>query len=203
MEKNKSYIIVGILALLISIAAVSIAYAALNSTLEINGDAKVLASKWKIKYENLSAVSLTGDAVEVTAPTINTNDTKIGDYNVTLKAPGDKAVYTFDVVNEGTFDAKITSFTLPTPTCTGKATDATKKAADETNVCNNIEYTLTYDDGTAVAVGDELAKEESAPANKKSLILTLKLKDTMTADELPSDDVELSNLTITTIYSQK
>lgn len=202
MEKNKSYIIVGILALLVSVAAVSIAYAALNSTLEINGEATVLASSWKIKYANLAAAVVTGDAVEVTAPTINTNDTKVGDFSATLKSPGDSIKYTFDVVNDGTFDAEISSFTMPTPVCTGKSTDATKKAADETNVCNNIEYTLTYSDGTAVAVGDTLANKDAATGHTRGLILTLRLKDTMTAAELPSDDVEISNLTITTIYAQ-
>ena len=202
-KKNRSYIIVGILALLISVAAVSIAYAALNETLKINGDATVLASKWKIKYANLAAVVKTGFAEEVTAPTINTNDTKVGDYSVTLKSPGDQIKYTFDVVNEGTFDAEISSFTLPTPVCTGQATDPTAKAADETNVCNNLEYKLTYSDGTPVAVGDELANKNAATGHTKGLILTLTLKDTMTASELPTDDVAISNLEITTIYSQK
>ena len=204
MEGKKSYIIVGVLALLMSVAAISIAYAALSSTMTISGEATVIgAQKWKIKYANLATVVKTGYAEEVTAPTINTNDTKVGDYSVTLKAPGDSVKYTFDVVNEGTFDAKISSFTMPTPECTGAASDATKKAEDESKVCRNIEYTLTYDDGTAVAIGDELANKDATSGHTKHLILTLKLKETMTEADLPSDDVAISNLTISTIYSQK
>ena len=204
MEGKKSYIIVGVLALLMSIAAISIAYAALSSTLTINGEATVIGGQsWKIKYSNLAAVVKTGDAEEVTAPTINTNDTKISDYSVKLTKPGDSVTYTFDVVNEGTFDAEISSFIMPTPTCTGKATDEAKKALDEQNVCNNLEYTLKYDNGDAVAVGDELANKDATTGHTKHLVLKLTLKDTMTDEQLPSDDVAIGNLTISTIYSQK
>ena len=202
MEKKRSFYVLGVLALLVSVIAVSISYAALNTTLVINGTGKVLASSWKIKYANLKPVTLTGDAEEVTAPTINTDDTTVSEYSVTFTSPGDSIKYEFDVVNDGTFDAKVTSFAMPTPTCTGKATDPTAAATDAANVCKHLTYTLTYADGTAVALNDELPNKSMA-GNTKGLVLTLTYSSAVTADELPSDDVEISNLGITTIYSQK
>lgn len=201
MERKRSYIIIWIIAFLVSIVAVSISYAALNTTLKIDGDAKALASNWKIKYANLSNVETTGKAEEITAPTINTNDTTVGDYSVTLTAPGDSITYKFDVVNEGTFDAEITSFTLPTPTCKGSGTNAD---IDADNVCKNLEYTLKYDNGTSVAQGDELKnKNDTSGAHTKHLVLKLTYKSEVSAEELPKEDVTINNLGITTIYSQK
>ena len=192
MEKKRGFYVLGVLALLVSVIAVSVSYAALNTTLIINGTAKVAGSSWKIKYANLSAPTLTGKAEVVTAPTINTNDTTISTYDVKFTAPGDSVKYTFDVVNDGTFDAEVTSFVMPTPTCTGQGANATVDAA---NVCNNLVYTLTYSDGTAITVGDELKKKTDV-GNTKGLVLTLTYKDTVTAELLPVEDVTISGLTV-------
>ena len=201
MKKKESYKIIGVIALLVSIVALSISYAAINTTLKINGDAKVIGSNWKIKYANLDLTKtvLNGHASEVVAPSITTNDTKIGDYSVNLKAPGDYVKYFFDVVNDGTFDAEITSLTIPTPKCTGTGENA---LTDAQNVCNNLTYTLTYDDNTPVSVGDILLNKEESN-HVKHLILTLTYKDTVTSDLLPKEDVTISNLEIITIYSQR
>lgn len=139
-SKKIKYIGIGI-ALCTFILCGTIVYAGFTKQLDIQGKATVKKSSWAIKFTNLQSAVKTGTATEVTAPTINTNDTKISEYDVTLTTPGDSITYNFDVKNEGTFDAKISSITIPTPTCTGTGTTAT---TDENNVCNNITYTLTY-----------------------------------------------------------
>lgn len=195
MEKERTNKILAIVAICVAVAGLTVGFAAFSSTLTINGTGTVKASNWQVRFENLSAVTKTGTASEVTAPTINTNDTNIGDYDVTFTTPGDSISYTFDVANNGTFDAEVTTVTIPTPTCTGTGANA---ETDATNVCNNLTYTLTYADGTAINVADALTASQ-----KKTLKLTLTYGTSITADKLPSDDVAISNLGITVLYSQK
>lgn len=195
MKEKKTWVTMTVVIAVVAVVAfVSIAYAALSQQLDINGNATVTTSSWKIKFSNLGTIKKTGDAKEITAPTINTNDTKIGDYAVTLTTPGDSISYTFDVVNEGDIDAEISSITIPTPTCTGNGAQAT---IDASNVCDNITYTLKYTDGTAVQTGDTLDNGVT-----KSMILTLTYSSSVTPNMLPSNDVAISNLAIAIVYSQ-
>lgn len=193
---NKNFKTIMIIAIVAIVAVVGVGYAAFSSNLTINGKGTVKASSWKIKFANLSDANPTGKAQEITKPTISNNDTHIGDYAVTLKAPGDMVYYVFDVVNEGTFDAEISSITIGTPECTGNGANADQ---DKTNVCNNLSYKLTYiDDNTDVAQGDTLAAGASA-----TMKLALQYSSSVTAEQLPTNDVAISNLGVTIIYSQK
>lgn len=193
-EKRNTIIFTVVIAAIAAVTAVGIAYAAFSKQLNINGNAKVTASSWKIKFSNLAEVATTGTAKEITAPTINEEDTKIGDYSVSLTNPGDTVTYKFDVVNEGTFDAKISSVNIPTPSCTGTGETA---VVDGNNVCSNITYTLTYDDGTNVQENDTLNQGET-----KSMVLKLKYSDSTTSEQLPKNDVAISNLSTIIVYSQ-
>lgn len=192
-QKLKSYVILGAIA---CICCIGIGYAAFSTSLTINGSATVKSAAWDIKYANLASAVKTGTAKEVTAPTISNNDTHIGDYAVTLTTPGDSIKYTFDIKNEGTFDAEISSVLVGTPECTGTGTNATTDAA---NVCKNLTYTLTYADGTKVQAGDALAANTSV----ENVTLTLTYNPNTTAAELPKNDVAISGLEVSTIYSQK
>ena len=193
MNKGTKYIKIGV-ALAAFLLCGTIVYAGFTQQLDIQGNATVKKSSWAIKFTNLQPVVKTGTATEVTAPTINTNDTKISDYDVTLTTPGDSVTYDFDVTNEGTFDAKISSITIPKPTCAGSGVNA---EADKINVCNNLTYTLTYADGTQLAVDDTLTSGET-----KSLKLTLTYLSSINAEQLPTEDVSISNLAISVIYAQ-
>lgn len=174
----------------------TIVFAGYTQQLDIQGKATVKKASWLIKFANLQDVITTGTAVEDQKPTINTNDTKISEYKVSLNTPGDSVTYKFDVVNEGTFDAKISSITIPTPVCTGSGES---KITDETNICSNLSYTLTYDDedNTPVALNDALESEET-----KHIKLTLTYSADLSSELLPKNDVDISNLSIAIIYSQ-
>lgn len=192
-RKKRLYII---LLLLFVVIAMTVAFAALSTTLNIRGTARFDTATWEIKFANLSAATLTGAATVTTEPTIQgTGDIIIGDYEVVLTKPGDSVTYTFDVENNGTVDAKIGSFTkAATPTFNGLATDAGNKAADEALLTANTTYTLTYTaDGREVALDDTL--EAGVSVN-----MTLKLAYDGTA--IPTDDVEISGLDIAMIYVQ-
>lgn len=194
--KDKNIRVIMMVAVVALVCIMGIGFAAFSTTLSINGAGTVKASSWNVVFDNLSAVSKVGTAVEVTAPTISDNNTHIGDYDVTFTTPGDSISYSFDVKNTGTFDAEISSIVISTPACTGNGDTAT---VDANNVCNNLSYTLTYtDSGTAVSNGDTLNSGAT-----KNMTLKLSYNSSVTADLLPSNDVAISNLEVTVIYSQK
>ena len=191
MNKDKK-LVFGILALLVSIVAVSISYAAFTQNLNINGVANVQASNWSVHFANLTNGVRNGTAVEQTAPTIKSGQTSIGDYSVDFYTPGDSITYTFDVVNDGDYDAKISVLTKGTPICTGS------DSISNTNVCANLEYTLKYTtSGANVAVNDTLKINET-----KNMTLVLRYKSTIGQNELPTATVTVGNLGITIQYAQ-
>ena len=187
-------------ALIISIVAIGIGFAAFSETLTINGNASVQTSSWKVKFSELGSATLTGTAAEVTKPTLS--DTTIGTYNATFKTPGDSISYKIKVSNTGSYNAKITTATIPVPTCTGKSGETTAEA-DAGKVCDKLTYTLVYDTddtqsaGQAVQVGDTLDAGETRP-----MVLTLKYTEFTDATLLPAADVSISNLGVTLVYSQ-
>lgn len=197
MERKDGKVI-AIAALFIGVIGLSVGFASLQTSLQINGSATVKSSKWDVHFANLTAVTKTGDATEVTAPTIKSNNsvasTLIGDYSVTLTSPGDSISYKFDITNAGDYNAKISSITIPTPTCTGNGTNA---LADANNVCSKLTYTLTYTDGGAVAKDDTLTAGQT-----KNVTLKLAYSDDIIASELPKDDVSITNLQIPIVYVQ-
>lgn len=192
--KDRGLKVAVVAALVISVIAIGIGFAAFTETLSINGNATVQTSSWKVKFTDLSTGTTAGTASITTAPTINTNDTTISTYDVKLAKPGDSVTYTFKVANTGTYDAKLTSVTIPTPTCTGTGTNA---ETDATNVCKHVTYSLTYSDGGTIAVNDALAAGAS-----KEMKLVLSYATHNVAADLPSGDVTISNLGISLVYSQ-
>ena len=197
---------VGVLVALIAmIVVVGVGFAAFTTTLNINGTAKVEASSWNIHFANctggnclrtfnsqslLSGIKNT--TVVNTEPTLT--DTTINIWDVTFKTPGDGVLYYFNVVNDGSFDAKISTFELPTPVCTGTGDNAEVDAA---NVCKHLEYTFIEEVYRPVAVGNKLRK-----GTEQNVQLRLEYKDDVPAEELPKGEVTISNLGFSIIYTQ-
>ena len=179
---------------LVVISAFGIAYAAFTQSLNIAGTATVKKSSWSVKMQNLQTYTKTGSATQVTAPTINAAGTTLQTYNITLQKPGDSITYTFDVANAGDYNAKLTTLTISTPTCTKSASGV---AADATNVCSNLTTTLKYSGGTNVALNDTLNTSTT-----KTMVLTVTLNSSMAADKLPTADVSVTNLKVTLGYTQ-
>lgn len=177
--------------LVVAIVGMSVAYALLSTTLTITGATEVSASSWDIHFANLNANNY-GNAT-YTMPILS--NTSLSNFEVVLTAPGDYVVFDFDIVNNGTIDAKITSLIKGTPSCSG-VTGSTTGTTDGPLVCNSLRYYFYYTDtGQEVGVDDVLSAEESV-----NVSLHLEYLD---ADSLPVNDVAISNLDITIIYGQK
>lgn len=188
MEKRRLVNLLVLAGLIVVIAGITIGYAAIQTTLEISGTATMNTATWGVKFANLSAPQLTGDASVTTAPTLE--DTTLGTFAVVITKPGDSITYTFNVTNTGSLDAIIGTFTKAlTPTCEGLS--VTQAAADATTVCSGLTYTLKYTSGGAnVAENDTLAAGQT-----KNLTLTLSYSGGLT-----EDDVNITGLGITIIY---
>ena len=188
LKKGKFVNIFGMIALILGALGITVAFAAIQTTLQISGTATMNTATWDVKFQNLSAPTLTGNASVTTAQTLTS--TVIGTYAVELTKPGDSVTYTFDVTNSGSLPAVIGTYTkAATPTCTGTGGNA---VADAALICADLTYTLTYTSGgAAVAQGDTLAASQTK---------NLTLKISYDGEDLPTDDVNITDMGITIVY---
>ena len=108
-DRKTLYIILSIV--LISVFSLTIVYAALSVTLNITGNAEVVASSWDIHLDNAKVKS---GSVNNNVPSISNNNLS---FSATLTTPGDFYEFTVDVVNGGSIDAMIESV-IKTPELT-------------------------------------------------------------------------------------
>ena len=195
MERQKKRRVIVFIVLLLMILGITIGYAIMSETLTIQGQAEVRPASWEIRFANLSAPAITGDASVPTLPTIGgTGNTTISNYDVILTRPGDSVAFEFDVQNNGSIPARLQTLTMNTPaTLTLQGLGATTATADENIVRGNLVYTLTYTDNTPVAQNDTLAAGSS---------VRMRLTLSYTGTTLPADDVQISGLGVTLLYQQ-
>lgn len=192
MKTKKIFSLIGILFITcVSVIGISFTYASITSKLSIDGYASMNSMKWSVHFQNLSNANLKGTTLEVNKPTLKNNSTSISDFEVKFMNINDGVNYTFDVINDGDLDAKISSIVIPKPVCTSTGDTAYE---DSSLICDNLNYSLTYLDGTEIQIGDTLEKGQS-----KSLVLKLEYLGT----KLPQNVVGISGLSIALIYVQK
>ena len=197
MEKERGAKVIAVIALLVAVAGLTIGYAAYSSTLTINGTATVDPANWNVKFAYTSGDSLTAEttglATQTTAPTLT--DTAVSGFDVVLRAPGDSITYKFSVKNTGTLDATLGTYTMGTLSCAPNAA-STISQEDATKLCNELQYTLTYSDGSKITTGATLPKESGS----KDLVLKLVWPESSTLKV--TDDVKVTIGTTTFIYNQ-
>lgn len=190
MEKKRQIKFLALGAIVVAVAGMSFSFASMSTQLDIKGFATMGSADWDVHFENLSNVKLVGQALEITHPTITNKSTTISAFDVKLQSPQDSISYTFEIVNAGGMNAKVTTLNIADPVC---ETDSKTESEDTSLVCQNLEYTLTYTNGNPVKVGDVLTKN-----TKEHVELKLLYK----GDTLPVEEVRITNLGITMLYSQ-
>ena len=111
---------------LISITTMTLAYAALSTTLNITGTAEFKEASWGLKIEERSIpeyfiegytpngnAALYGDATLLSKPTIS--GTSINNFRVQFIKPGDWVDMVYNVTNIGNLPAILTSFAYAEP----------------------------------------------------------------------------------------
>lgn len=190
MEKRRQAKILAIIAIIIAILSMGFSFASMSTKLDIKGVATMGSSSWDVHFEQLSHATLFGQAIEITHPTITDNSTTISTYDVKFLTTNDGISYDFKIVNDGGMDAKITTLNLTKPLCEGSGAS---KLSDEQLVCKNLKYTLSYSNGVSLKVGDVLRKGQS---------VDVRVKLYYDGADLPLEEVKISELGISLIYSQ-
>ncbi len=123
--------------LLFVLFAMGIGYAAISTTLEIDGTSDIDRASWDVHFAN---VHVTSGSVTASTPTI-TDDTTVA-FSATLANPGDFYEFTVDIVNAGTLNAKINSINI-LPVLTQEQ-------------ANYFKYDVVYSDNTSINQNDPL-----------------------------------------------
>lgn len=104
-ERKSKGIIIGVLCAVI--VFMSIGFAALSSQLKINGNATI-SDTWNVQITNIEKKEASTGATATSDPTYTATT---ANFNVSLKEPGDYAIYTVTVKNTGSLDAVLTQIT--------------------------------------------------------------------------------------------
>lgn len=202
MTKDRKVRTLAIVAVLVSILALGVGFSALNQALTINSTTKIKVASWDLHFEpldnktvNYVMPSLTGAAKDITgvSDTVTTGTgAKVEATSITLAAelsqPGDKAVYEFQVVNDGTINATLSSIT------------GLEDLSDYAS--KNVNFTLEYDGKSVTSVNDVVDKTLNAEASK-TIKLTVEYDKNTTEEQLEAltQDVKI-NKTIVFNYVQ-
>lgn len=181
-ETKRNGIIIG--ALLITIALMTIGYAALATQLTINGTASTGDAKWDISFLSIAKNETlsSAEAVENEEPSAAGT---AASFNVTLPKPGTKMVYDLVVQNAGTIDAVYKSV----------------EGVDEANAMEPTQIVYTVErldaaDGSAVTGEGDLV----ATTGKNYFRVTVEWPST--SEEVPTETVAKTG-TIYLNYEQK
>lgn len=142
---NRKNYIVSLSTVFAVILCISVAYAALSSTLNISGSSEVIANSWNVFVRDYYA---TGNSGVIYPPTIT--GTSVTGYKKIMSVPGDYGELQIMLGQDGTIPGEISEIIIGTPKCTS----STGNEADAKMVCDNLIYTVSYADGTPVELGD-------------------------------------------------
>ena len=165
-------------ALVLLCLSLTLGFAYLTTELNIDGVVNVASSVWDIHFEN---IEISPDSVTATTDPTISNDTTIT-FATTLEKPGDFYEFTTDIVNDGTYDAKIDSIAL-SPTLTSEEQEF-------------FEYKIEYTDGGTVQVDDALDAGTS-----ENIRVLFKYKENYDSSKYPEEDTDFT-VEVTITYVQ-
>ena len=102
IRRNHFYFVI----ILILFASIGVGYAALTSTISINGTTQITSAKWNVHFAN---VTKGGNSVGAASATLSDNNTTLTVSGITLSSPGSEYEVYVNVVNGGTIDANLSS----------------------------------------------------------------------------------------------
>jgi len=162
---------IAIIAVFLAVLGMTIGFAALQQTLNIDGTATIRTASWDITFANLSSATLVGEATVDTPAALASGSTTMT-FGVSLNQPGDSVTYEVDMVNNGSISARISSVNL-----TGVAP---ANAA-------HVTYTVTYVNGSPINVNDVLA-----PGQTRRIRVVVSYNNITDPAQLPNADIPLS-----------
>ena len=190
MEKQRKYRTIGIVALVVAVLGLSVAFAALSKTLTINGSARAEASTWDIIWQKIQGQDFVlhgASEVQENYPTVTNSNRNLNLGIITLKEPGDYVTYKVNIKNNGDIDATLQNFVLPslTGTITG------------TNHTYSDYITIQVLDATGTTT---FATPTNLDANEVvAVVVKVSFNDISNAlfNDIPNDGITLSDFEIT------
>ena len=163
-------IVFSVIILVLLLLGISVGYAALSTTLNINGSSRINNARWDIHFENLQfnseSVSLSnGDVI----PTINTSTLTEVTYSITLNNPGEFYEFTVDARNSGTIDGMVSGVS------------SKMNNSEITILPSFLNYSVTYDDGEVIQANHALYAGE-----KETYKIRVEYRSDITANQLPT-----------------
>ena len=157
--------------LVLLVLGISVGFALLSSTLNINGIAGIKKNTWDVHWNENSIVETEGSVEATTPAAVTDNEKKNISFDVELELPGDYYEFTADAKNYGTVDAIIDGIEI-------KFYDSNDEELEE--LPEYLKYSFTYGDGS------EIQEKEQLPANS-SMTYKFKIEFDSEATSLPDD----------------
>ena len=208
MNREREMKTLVIAALVISVVAIGVGFAAFSTTLQINGTATVnTADKtWDVHFENIEKTTQSTEGVENSVPTItdgtageNKTNTAISTITAAFTAPNQKLQYKVTVKNAGTYAAKLTAASIPTlKTITVTGTGETAET-DAANVKKHLKFSFTKADGSPVTLNTDTI---TAKTGTQDYLYTIEYEDFNNASDLPAAQVNITIPETTLTFSQ-
>ena len=162
---------------LVSIFTLSIAYAALNTVLNISGNAEVVASNWNVYFGDVIA------DINDENNYVNKVDDNTISFKTTLNIPGDYYYFTVDIINGGSIAAIIESIE--------KKDDLTEEQS------KYIKYDISYANGDSITT-----KQNLEAGSYLRLKVKVEYRTDLSSSDLPNGQTVL-NLSFKMNFVQK
>ena len=168
--RNRKTLYIVFIFVLVLVFSLTIAYAALSVTLNILGNAEVVASSWNVYLDN---IDVTSGSVNGSTQVL-TGGTTVS-FSTTLAKPGDFYEFSIDVVNNGTIDAMIDSIS--------KNLELTSEQT------KYLKYEISYQNGESISTKQLVLKNSYV-----RLKIRLEYRKDLVASDLPTvtDNLNLS-----------
>ena len=166
--KDRKVLTLGLCLVAVCVFTLTIAYAALNAVLTIQGSAQVSSADWDVHLANpiVKNGSTTTDVPVITSGKSLT-------FNTTLNMPGDFYEFTVDVVNSGSIDAMIE-----------KVTKTPELTVDQAKF---LKYEVSYANGESIANKQAIAAGVTMPIKVR-----VEYRNDLVASDLPTGQVQLT-----------
>ena len=166
--KDRKVLTLGLCLVVVCVFTLTIAYAALNAVLTIQGSAQVTSADWDVHLAN---PKVTNGSITTTVPTLATG--KSLTFSTTLNMPGDFYEFTVDVVNSGSIDAMIE-----------KVTKTPELTADQAKYLN---YEVSYQNGESITNKQVIASGVTMPIKVR-----VEYRKDLSSTDLPTGQVQLT-----------
>lgn len=167
-KQNKKILLIISLILLF----IGVGYALLSSTLNINGSTIINGNTWDVHFENVKIETKGNPGSLVFNPdslSINSNNKVTSfSYAGSLNNPGDKYIISVDVVNSGTIDAMVGSYSN------------TVLSLEQQKY---MDYSVNYVNDKDIVQGDVLKSGE-----KVTIVIGLSYKSDLQSEDLPTTE---------------